>query len=198
MKKNKFSDKQLNVILKSLRELLERGSWNTSAFLRVIGKKLQKVHDDFAARVHNAQQGFSHASAQDSMQHMPLETQQEIFIALYASDGANIQSWEKILMNLPRQAISRPVYAEATAIQHVFKERKSHLNEAYVVMYINRDAILPTPLDKTPKDRFGTDLLTLKNTALSLDNVIRFVHASGIYTYNKGRLTKVLDAKRKN
>ena len=193
MEKNKLSEKQVNAILTSLRELLERGPWNKSAFLRVIGKKLQKTHDDFSARVGcagRAEQAGLHQATQHKMKQEPLETQQEVFVALYSSDGANLESWEKILTNLPRQSVSRPVYAEEKAIEKVFKERRSHLNEGYVAMYITRNTVLPTPIDKTPKDRFGTDLLTLKAKALVLDNVMRFVHATGVYTYKKGRLIK--------
>lgn len=191
MEKNKLSEKQVHTILTSLRELLERGPWNKSAFLRVIGKKLQKTYDDFAVRAGRAEQAELHQSTQHNTKQELLETQQEVFIALYSSDGANIQSWEKILTNLPRQSISRAVYAKEDAIKHVFKERRNQLNEAYVVMFVTRDAILPTPMDKTPKDRFGTELLTLKDKALVLDNVIRFVHATGVYTYKKGRLIKI-------
>ncbi|MDF1684129.1 MAG: Dot/Icm secretion system protein IcmQ [Legionellaceae bacterium] len=194
MKKNKLSEKQVNAVLTSLRELLERGPWSNSAFLRVLGKKLQKGHDDFAERAGRAEQANLHKATEHQKTQEPSETQQEVFIALYASDGGNLESWEKILINLPKQAISRPVYAEKDAIQRVFKQRRNHLNEAYVVMYVARDAILPTPIDKTPKDRFGTELLTLKNKALRLENMIRFVHATGVYMYKKGRLIKMPDA----
>jgi len=191
MNKYKVSEKQAHAVLTSLRELLDKGPWKHSAFLRVIGKKIQKIHDDFAARAGRAQQIESHhQSIQHDQQQKRLETQQEVFVALYSSQGSDLESWEKILMNLPRQAVSRPVYAEEEAIQRVFKERRNQLNEAYVAMYIDRDTILPTPMDKIPKDRFGTDLLILKNNALKHENIIYFVHASGVYTYQKGRLKK--------
>lgn len=188
MKKNKLSEKQINVVLDSLRELVEQGPWHKSAFLRVIGKKLQKIQDNFIERVGGARQ---HTALQSLAQHaQPARgtTQKEIFIGLYSSDGTNLQSWEQILQNLPRQAISRPVYAKEADIQKIVKEKKNRINEGYVVMYVNQQAILPTPLDKTPKDKFGTVLLTLRDKALSLDNIVRFVHATGVYAYRKGRL----------
>lgn len=191
MKKNKLSDKQTHAILTSLRELLERGPWANSAFLRVLGKKIQKIHDDFSARVESARQGSSHQSAQHNLKQEPSETQKEVFVALYSSDGANLESWEKILINLPRQTISRPVYGEEEAIQKILKDKKTPVNDAYVVIYIDQASLLITTPDKTPKDRFGTELLTLKNKALSLDQMLRFVHTSGVYTYKKGRLIKV-------
>lgn len=194
MKKNKVSDKQVNAVLASLRDLLERGPWSNSAFLRVLGKKLQKGHDEFAERAGRAEQAKFHKTTEHKQTQGPSETQQEVFVALYTSDGGNLESWEKILINLPRQAISRPVYAEKQAIEKVFKERRNHLNEAYVMMYVARDAILPTAMDKTLKDRFGTELLTLKNKALMLENIIRFVHATGEYRYKKGRLIRMPDA----
>lgn len=196
MKKNKLSEKQVHTVLDSLRELLERGPWNNSAFLRVLGKKIQKSHDDLAERAGRAKQAEGHQTTEYIKPQALSETQQEVFIALYSSDGGKLESWEKILMNLPRQAISRPIYAEKKAIQKVFKERRNHLNEAYVSIYISRDLILPTPIEKTPKDRFGNELLTLKNKAFELDNIMRFVHASGEYKYTKGRLIKMPDADR--
>ena len=194
MKKNKLSEKQAHSILTSLRKLLERGPWNKSAFLRVLGNKIQKTHDDFASSAGRSQQAKLHESTQNNKKQELLETQQAVFVALYSSDGANIQAWEKILTNLPRQSISRPVYGEEEAINKVFKARGNPLNEAYVVMHVAREAILTTPMDKTPKDRFGTELLTLKDKALVHEHIIRFVHASGVYMYKKGRLIKIPEA----
>ena len=193
MKKNKLSvsEKQTHAILTSLRELLERGPWANSAFLRVLGKKIQKIHDDFSTRVDSTHQSLSHKSAQHHLTQKPSETQKEVFVALYSSDGANLESWEKILVNLPRQTVSRPVYSEEEAIKKIFKDKKKPVNDAYVVMYIDQNALLMMAGDKAPKDRFGTELLTLKAKALSLDHMLRFVHTSGVYTYQKGRLIKV-------
>lgn len=194
MKKNKLSEKQVHAILASLRELLEREPWNNSAFLRVLGKKIQKIHDDFASRAARSQQAKrDQATQQYGTKQELLETQQEVFVALYSSDGGNLQAWEQILTNLPRQSISRAVYADEKAIKHVFKERRNNLNEAYVVMHIARDAILPMPIDKISKDRFGAELLTLKDKALMLENIVFFVHATGIYKYKTGRLIKIPD-----
>ena len=44
--------------------------------------------------------------------------------------------------------------------------------------------------DKTPVDKLGKPLLTLKDKSLSLDNINRFVHITGTYQYGQGRLVK--------
>lgn len=116
--------------------------------------------------------------------------QQEVYVSLYSSDGTNLQSWERIIANLPRQMISRPIYSDEEQVRALIKSKENKVNEGYVAIYINKTDIIPLSQDKTLYDRLGSPLLTLKDRSLNTENITRFIHTSGQYTYYKGRLTK--------
>jgi intracellular multiplication protein IcmQ len=86
--------------------------------------------------------------------------------------------------------ISRPIYADEEDIKALLRTKENKANEGYVSMYISQSDILPLQSDKIPVDKLGKPLLTLKDKSLSLDNINRFVHKSGIYQYSQGRLVK--------
>lgn len=188
--KDELSDQQTDAILKALDEAIEKGPWEDSNFLKVIGKNLREIREGFVNRLNTSGHEKSKITAHLANRIALRSGQQEIFIALYSSDGGNIQSWERILMNLPRQMISRPIYADEEDIKALIRTKENKLNEAYVSMYISQSDILPLPADKVPMDKLGKPLLTLKDKSLSLDNINRFVHKSGSYQFNQGKLVK--------
>ena len=188
--KNDLSEEQTQAILKALDDAIEHGSWDASNFLRVIGKNLREIRDGFASRLEPS----THEKiriASNLANHAALRTgQQEIFISLYSSDGATLSSWERILINLPKQMISRPIYANEEDVGAIIKSKENKQNEAYVSIFVNLDDILPVSSDKSPVDKLGKKLLTIKDKSLMLDNINRFVHESGFYKFAHGRLIK--------
>lgn len=185
--KDELTPQQADAILKALDEAITTGPWEESNFLRVIGKNLREIRDNFA----NQLEGGEQEKQPEPATRMALRSgQQEVFIALYSSEGNALQSWERILANLPRYVISRPIYANEVDVQTLIKSKENKINEAYVAVYINQSDILTLPPDKIPLDRFGRALITLKDRAINLDNISRFIHFSGVYTYTKGRLIK--------
>lgn len=191
--KDELTEQQTQAILKALDEAIETGPWEESNFLRVIGKNLRSIRNDFANRIGSdvKEQQEKLKTESHLANRVALRTgQQEVFIGLYSTEGNNLQAWERILANLPRQMISRPIYPNEEDVKYLIKSKENKINEAYVAVYINQNDILEMPPDKIPKDRFGKPLLSLKDRSLSLDNINRFVHLSGVYRYIKGRLVK--------
>lgn len=189
--KDRLSDEQNEAILKALNDAIEKGPWDKSNFLKVVGKNLIEIRDVFLNQLgasSNAQlKAESHLANRIALR----SGQQEIYISLYSADGSNIQSWEKIVSNLPRQMISRPIYADEADVKEFLKTKENKQNEAYVAIYINQADILPLSPDKAPVDKLGKMLLSLKDKTLNLENISRFVHISGVYKYDRGRLSKV-------
>lgn len=190
MKENQLSDEQIDAILNAFRDAIDNGPWATSAFLRVLGKKLQEIFDEFESHVDVHQEAVAAKKEEHHSRKKPTESQQEVFIALYSSDGANFKTWEHIISNLPKQLVSRPVYEAEEPLKNAIRARENAVNEGYVVAYIPASSILAMPEDRMAKDKFGNILLSLKDKALSLEHVVRFVHVSGIYAYTHGRLVK--------
>lgn len=190
--KDQLTEEQTEAILQALEEAIATGPWDESAFLRVIGKNLREIRDNFISRLGNPQAlEKSRAELLAANRFAQRTDMKEIFIALYSSDGSNLQAWERILANLPGQTISRPIYAEEEDIKYLIKSKENKVNEAYVGIYINNNDILALSPDKIPVDKFGKALISLKDKTLNLDNISRFVHLSGVYHYAKGRLLKI-------
>jgi len=187
--KNQLSKQQTDEILKILDDLVALGGWESSAFLRVIGKKLQTIRDNFSSRTLNYNPQKSKITSNLANRVAIRSGQQEVFIALYSSDGGNLQSWERIVINLPKQMISRPIYASEEDVTQAIRAKENKINEAYVSIYVSQTDVLPMG-DKTPADKLGKPLLTLKDKSISLTNINRFMHISGVYGYAHGRLVK--------
>jgi intracellular multiplication protein IcmQ len=188
--KNELTQKQTDAILQALDKAIATGPWDDSNFLRVIGKNLSEMRNSFSSQL-GASLNLSEvkdplAGRRQKQQASDLE----VFIALYSSEGNSLQSWERVLANLPRQLISRPIYADEEEIKYLLKSKANKINEAYVVAYITQDDILTIQQERKPLDKFGKTLMSLKDRSLNLDNITRFEHVSGTYNYIKGRLVK--------
>jgi intracellular multiplication protein IcmQ len=189
--KDKLSDEQNDAILKALNDAIENGPWEKSNFLKIIGKSLVEIRDDFLKQLGASSQSQLKTESHLSNRIALRSGQQEVYISLYSSDGANLQSWERIVTNLPKQMISRPIYADEDDVKAIIKTKENKQNDAYVAIYINQSDILSLSPDKSSVDKLGKVLLSLKGNSLNLDNISRFVHLSGVYRYALGRLGKV-------
>jgi intracellular multiplication protein IcmQ len=189
---DELAKQKIDKVLKALDKVIEGHTWDESNFLKVLGKKLRTVREEFAEKANSFGQDKSKITSHLANRVALRSGQQEIFIALYSSDGGNIQSWERIVSNLPRQIVSRPIYVDENDLKAVIKTKENRVNEAYVACYVNQADILEMPIDKAPVDKLGKPLLTLKDKSVSLDNMNCFVHSSGVYRYVHGRLVKNL------
>lgn len=188
--KDQLSDEQSEAILKALNDAIEKGPWDQSNFLKLIGKNLHQIRDNFLSKLGARTQAQLKADSHLANRIALRSGQQEVYVSLYSSEGHNIQFWEKIVANLPRQMISRPIYADEEDMKAILKLKENKINEAYVAIYINQSDILALSADKTSVDKLGKPLLSLKDKTLNLDNISRFVHQSGVYRYERGRLIK--------
>ena len=191
MKNNAVGDQALkqhaDAMLKVLNELVESTAWDTSNFLRVMGKKLHAIRDEFSTKVELIYSEKTQVNSNLAHRVALRSDQQEVYVALYSTDGGNLTSWEHMLANLPRQAVSRPVYANEEDIIQSIRSKENQKNEAYACVYVKQSDIAPVG-DKPLVDRLGKPLLTLKDKSLSLENINRFVSFSGEYRYHGGRL----------
>ena len=192
---DKLTKEQISSILATLDDALAKGPWGASTFLSLIGKKLQHIRDEFEQKQQQQEESLYgnlttlSASANQSVERY--DQMQKIFIALYASDGTNLNSWERVIANLPSQMISRPVYAKEEDIIAILRSKSNPVNEAYASFYVDPKYILEKLTEKTTVDKLGKPLLALKDKAINLDHLDRFVHLSGTYKFVNGRLVKM-------
>ncbi len=194
MKEENLTPEQIQAIREAFDHAIKDGPWQESNFLRTMGKRLENIRDDFLFEVgQKSGESADSPSSLDNREELK-SGHQEVFISLYNSSGDQISAWERVIANLPRQLISRPIYADEQNITALIKSKGTPKNEAYVCAYINKEYIKDVPEDKIPHDRLNHPLLTVKDRALSLDDITRFVHLSGTYKYEEGRLVKSPDS----
>ncbi len=190
MTNDPLTKEQVDAVLQALNEAIEQGPWDESNFLRVIGRNLQDIRDGFINKIELAEKPHQHVPSYLTQKKALRGGLQKIYVALYSSDGSNFSTWERIIANLPRQMISRPIYANEDDVKAMIKSKEHQINEAYAAIYIAPQDTLTLSADKIPIDKLGKKMLTLKDKTLHLDNLDYFVHQSSVYHYVQGRLVK--------
>ena len=190
---DKVPQEQINAILQALDEAIDQGPWEESNFLKAIGKNLRQIRENFVAKINAPTQAELKRSEHVAHKLALHSAHQEVFVSLYSSDGGNMQTWERLVANLPRQMISRPIYESEEDAKALIRTKENKTNEAYVAIYVGQGDILPVSPDKVPTDRLGRPLLLLKDRSLRLENITYFVHKSLRYEYMHGRLTPILE-----
>ncbi len=189
MKEEGLSESQQKEILAALDTAINDGPWEDTNFLRILGKNLKKIRDDFAE--HITMEVSISPTQQKALNRLSAQSQlQEVFVSLYSIEGNSIQAWERLLVNLPRYVVSRPIYANETDVRSLVRSKPNKVNEAYVGIYIAESDLITTSSDRVLKDKFGKQLLSLKDRALNLDNISKFIHMSGEYSYLNNHLVK--------
>lgn len=178
-------------ILQALDDALAAGPWNENSFIIMLNKKLRVIRDDLAAKI-----ALYEAGETDSPEYIAHRSQLSVshklvYVSLYSLEGINIVAWEKIIANLPRQIVSRPVYANEEDALNIIKSKEKKINEAYAAIYVSEADILQLSPDKVPMDKLGKPIMVLKDNAIHLENIEYFYHMTGKYRYLHGRLVKM-------
>jgi intracellular multiplication protein IcmQ len=183
--------KKILEILKSLDTAIDQGPWDKSLFLQGIGKKLRVARERFASDL-NADELVKRVVSDEAAAHPAAHTHPiEVFILLYQAEGANLHRWETVLQSLPRISITRPVYRHEKDVETFIRGKDYKLNDAYAVVRVREEDILVIPDVPPNVDRFGNELLILKEKSVRLENILRFVHVTGRYRYWNGSLVKI-------
>jgi Dot/Icm secretion system protein IcmQ len=178
-------------VLLILDELLEKGHWDDGLFLQASGKKLRELREKIAQRVkqpesddlfqseHNSRQFFTAASSSTV----------EVFVLLYSADAHNLKKWESLLQKLDENSIGRPIYQKEEEIQTALRAKQRRENDAYVVVRVVAEDILP-PAAEPLTDNLGQKLILLRHGAIQPQNIVRFMHLNTSYHFNHGKLHK--------
>lgn len=189
MADDELSKEKLQEIADALDRVVSDLPWQQSVFLKALGKKFEIIRDEFIEN--------SGLKPKDEASHVKKDpfalkdNQIEVFVALYNAQGGDIKQWTKVLMNVSKLSISRPIYSTEKAVREMIRSSAHMANEGYVSAHINKSDILPAPEDRAPRDKLGNILLLLKETAITPQCVRKFYHKSGIYTLKKGELERI-------
>lgn len=174
-------------ILKSLDEAIQTGPWEHNLFLMGVGKKLRELRERFQQEAGLGGVAEDGTAAQQALGEGEYF---DVYISLYQAEGNNIRKWFGVVTSLAGHSVSRPVYKKEEDIQAAIRAKEYKQNDAYIVVKIREKDLLIIPGEKPRLDREGRELLILKENAVKLENIIRFVHLSGEYILSENTLVK--------
>ena len=184
-------------ILKALDEAIEKGPWEHNLFFRGIGKKLRDIRDRFERELGLGELRNQLSGSSDKRNAAPTVTTSDqfttVYISLYQAEGSNLQKWASVITNLTDNAISRPVYKNEEDIQAAIRAKEYKLNDGFIAVNVPHETLVKPFGDKPPLDRFGRELLVLKENAVKIENILYFVHVSGRYTLRGNTLVRQSD-----
>jgi intracellular multiplication protein IcmQ len=182
--------KQHLEILKALNDAVNNGPWEHSAFFKAIGEKLTEIRDRFKEDLALGiveETGLPASLANRIAQRQGLI---EIFVVLYNADGSNMYKWEATINSIRSQSINRPIYRDENLAKAALRGAINKQNEAYIAAFINEENIMPLPKEKRPHDRWDNELIVLNEAAIQPQNITRFIHVSGTYEIQFGKLVR--------
>ncbi|MGB6976825.1 MAG: Dot/Icm secretion system protein IcmQ, partial [Gammaproteobacteria bacterium] len=110
------------------------------------------------------------------------------YVSIFQMEGNNLHKWINTLKMLDHYSQSRPVYRTEEQVRAIIRTKSEQLREAYVVIEIKENDIIPLSAGRTAVDRLGNELLTLKRGAIQPENIIEFVHSEHRYDFVEGQL----------
>lgn len=179
----KINEKLINI----LNDLLSTGDWQASLFLRTAQKKIESIYQQAVA----LSEEFDRENTRSASDEHAVRTRQgyiKIYVSLYQSDPHNLVKWENTLRSIKEYSINRPIYRFEEHIQEMIRAKHGSSNEGYVVIYVEPTDIIPAYAGKIIQDRFGHELLTLRDNSLQPKNIIEFVHQGRRYFYKESKL----------
>ncbi len=173
-------------ILKALDETIATGPWDYNLFFKGIGKQLLEARERFVRELgleghKNGDKGLADEAEAAFI---------EVYVSLYQAEGANISKWQTVVNTLAGYNLTRPVYKNETDVVEAIRSKEFKQNDAYVAVKILKADITQPFTESPPVDRYGHELLVLREGAVRQENISRFVHMSGEYEFRNNTLVK--------
>lgn len=178
-------------VIKAFDKAIAEGPWDHSSFFRAIGNKLIEIRDQYKKDLRLDSETDPNVPGSVANRIAQRYGLIEVFIVLYNSEGSNLSKWESTIQSISINAINRPVYKDETFAKAALRGAMNKQNEAYIACYVRQQDILTLPEEKRTHDRWGNDLLSLNDHAVSVTNVTRLIHISGKYEVENGKLTRL-------
>ncbi len=179
-------------LIRALDEAIAKGNWEGGLFFQAAGKKLRDLSEKLKKEL-EAEGGQKPPTAEEMIDYVKQRSGLvEVYISVYCTEGRSIPRWENVLSNLPRQVVGRPIYKREKDVKDILQIKENPINDGYIIAYITEmDILKPSFKEKVAVDRFGHELIRLKDNVLKPENITKLVHLTGDYSYRNGRLTKL-------
>lgn len=178
------SIEEVELIQQTIKECLELPEWQRSNYLKLMHGRLEKIANDLQDSINHLTASNSDSIQTEVRDH---SDEQLVFISLYSAFGKSIEAWERVVMNLPKQYVSRSVYLNEKDAQYAARYKGLLQNEAYISIWVKKANVINTGI---LKDKFSRLLITLKDRAVILENIEYFWNASVRYKWQKNHLIR--------
>lgn len=178
-------------LIRALDKAIANGHWEGGLFFQAAGKKLRDLSERLKKELNLDDQNMP--SATEMIDYVKQKSGLvETFIGVYCAEGSDIRRWESVLGSLPKQVVGRPIYKREKDIKDIIATKENQVNDAYIIAYVTEmDILKPSFRDKAIVDRFGHELIRLKDNTLKVENITKLIHLSGEYTFRNGKLTRL-------
>lgn len=178
-------EESLRQLIKILKNLLTEGDWEASLLLKSAHKKIDTLYE----RAESLLNEFSQGPIAQTEEDIRKEKQGyiRVFVSLYQSDYNNLNKWQMTLNSIAEYSVSRPIYRNEEDVQEIIRSKQT-FNEAYAAVFIKESDIIPPYAGKNAVDKFGHELLTVRQGAIITENISEFVHLGRHYLFRNGRL----------
>lgn len=182
--------KQRQQIIENLDVLIENKGWEESLALKVIQGRIVAYRDSLQDEIVEYQESHQDiCTATQEKKEKMAEDDVAVYVCLYRSFGDNIPKWEQTLAILTGNVLGRPVYRSEEEADKFISDKVNREPEAYIEVWIKKNMILELPPQRKMSDKFGSELLSLKQGAVSPDKIKYFTSGvGGKYRYVKGKL----------
>ncbi len=158
-----------------LDDLLKNKEWEATLLLRTAKKRLLNLREE-AQQIVNDLNVISTPKEPSQVIAPIKEGYIKVYIALYQTQGSNLKIWHDMLKSLAKYSITRPVYDNEEYVRELIRSKPDMQRHGYAVVAVKENGIIES--GKVHLDQFNHKLLTLQEGAVTLENIIEFVHAN--------------------
>lgn len=171
----KLTIEEVQKVQEIMNQLLTEKDWEQASYLKILRQELEKIYSTFntlANQVYSQVNEETEARAQ--FLNFDKSNFQLVYISIYSSEGENLDAWQRILFNLPKQFITRAIYENEYDVQDAIKQAPVFVNAAYVAVWVDKNAILSTEGFPPQLDKIGHQLLNLRDRSVQLNKIDYF------------------------
>lgn len=178
-------------LIDALNTAIETGPWSKGLLFEAIGNKLKLLRDQFQQELDVSIEEQSPTSQQNSLSKTGESSWVLAYLSLYIIEGNDIKKWEKLLSNLGSNIVTRPIYKNEEDLLTALRAKETKLNDAYVCVRLRAADIINPPDNMPPVDRFGHELLIVRQGGISSSNIVYFIHNNLRYKFEKQELVRL-------
>lgn len=174
-------------VVAAIDRILAAGDWDSSLFLRSVIKPVKRLQEEAKAVIGNAETNVANPAAAGVV----ASDHKVIYVSLYQAQGQSIAQWRMQLRTIDKHMVGRSIYLSEAGIKKMIRTKVNSQNDAYAILQVKEEAFQESAfIGQQRVDRNGENLVVLKPGAVSMDNVIGFVHEKKYYSFVNGCLKK--------